>query len=510
MTKRSNKAQGIQPLRFLRFAISPQAGAALLSSLFIRRIAVDQRETEKSTVYYDTGKGALRQSGLLLALTRSGAGNVQSLERASNHPEAGFAPPHGVLPVEGDEPALSTMHSQARAGGLSCPDLEADELHPLLTLRFRRRRLLVKWRGSLFRIIHDHGKWMDGATRNFAAPFSEIVLQQNTGTPESFFDLALALCDRTDWRQIGLSRCEIGLSALDAPLRPGRRKARPCVIGAKESSGRAFTKIMEESLAQFLANDPAVIGDTAEAVHQSRVAIRRLRAGLRAFKPALPPRERQAFNTDLRWLQQSLGKSRDWHVFQTETLPAIAGLDDTQRKSLDELASRQQASGLAAAMEALASRRATRLILCFQRWLHTSAERDSALDRPVEKRAAKLARKSYRRLAAAGALSTSRPMAEIHAIRIRGKQLRYALEFFASLKTLAPYMPALPALKTLQTHLGNANDAAVALRLLSGDVRTPLTPAGRNTLERWAAARIIDCVEDARPALARIRQVFEQ
>ena len=157
MAKRSNKARNTQPLRTLRFAISPQAGDALLASTFVRRIAMDEREDEESTVYYDTAGGTLKEKGLLLALTRNTAGNVQSLECASNYPKAGFAPPPATLPAEGEKPGASALHDLAGAARLSCPDLAVDALLPRLTPPFKPHRLPVKWPGNLFRILHDRG-----------------------------------------------------------------------------------------------------------------------------------------------------------------------------------------------------------------------------------------------------------------------------------------------------------------------------------------------------------------
>ena len=69
---------------------------------------------------------------------------------------------------------------------------------------------------------------------------------------------------------------------------------------------------------------------------------------------------------------------------------------------------------------------------------------------------------------------------ELHALRIRGKRLRYILECFPSILTPAT-QPALTALDGLQKHLGVLQDAVVAYELL-GDMKLLTNPDAKKIL----------------------------
>ena len=62
--------------------------------------------------------------------------------------------------------------------------------------------------------------------------------------------------------------------------------------------GEAFQAIVRDTLEHLLRNQPPTLAGYPEGIHQTRVAMRRLRAALQAFKRLLPYRERKAFNGD--------------------------------------------------------------------------------------------------------------------------------------------------------------------------------------------------------------------
>jgi CHAD domain-containing protein len=69
---------------------------------------------------------------------------------------------------------------------------------------------------------------------------------------------------------------------------------------------------------------------------------------------------------------------------------------------------------------------------------------------------------------------------ELHALRIRGKRLRYILECFPTILVPAT-QPALTALDTLQKHLGVLQDAVVANELLA-DMKLLTNPDAKKIL----------------------------
>jgi triphosphatase len=95
-------------------------------------------------------------------------------------------------------------------------------------------------------------------------------------------------------------------------------------------------------------------------------------------------------------------------------------------------------------------------------------EAREALDRELSGFAAQVLQRRHKRLRGAGAEIADLDIAGLHALRLRGKRMRYAAEI------LAPAFPGKPArrfidrLATLQARLGRLNDRAVAAELLGG------------------------------------------
>jgi CHAD domain-containing protein len=68
--------------------------------------------------------------------------------------------------------------------------------------------------------------------------------------------------------------------------------------------------------------------DAYDSVHQFRVATRRLRSGLRAFRPLLVPGWDVPLRDDLRWLARSFAPARDTEVMLARLVERAAGLPD--------------------------------------------------------------------------------------------------------------------------------------------------------------------------------------
>src|SRR5215472_8670210 len=60
-----------------------------------------------------------------------------------------------------------------------------------------------------------------------------------------------------------------------------------------------------------------------DAVHDARVAVRRLRSTLRTFRPLLPAADLDSIRAELRWLGASLGQVRDAQVMSDRLIAAV-------------------------------------------------------------------------------------------------------------------------------------------------------------------------------------------
>jgi CHAD domain-containing protein len=119
------------------------------------------------------------------------------------------------------------------------------------------------------------------------------------------------------WSKFGTGAMLAGLAPTEAvvdALVPGPRR-----FDRRATAHEVARAILRGELAALLTHEPAArLGDDSEGVHQMRVATRRMRAGLRLFRDALPPTW-SAVRDEIRWLAGALGAVRDLDV-QVEAL----------------------------------------------------------------------------------------------------------------------------------------------------------------------------------------------
>ena len=82
-------------------------------------------------------------------------------------------------------------------------------------------------------------------------------------------------------------------------------------LSAGTSAGRAFTLIARACLRQLLANESAAKKRNAEALHQMRIALRRLRAAISLFSTVVSDARVEAIKAELKWLGRELSPARD-------------------------------------------------------------------------------------------------------------------------------------------------------------------------------------------------------
>ncbi len=275
-------------------------------------------------------------------------------------------------------------------------------------------------------------------------------------------------------------------------------KASPIRLAPDASSEEAFIAIIGGCLRHAEANRLAVQQSQIEGVHQMRVAFRRLRSGLKIFRPLIPREASASLVEDLRWLNGFLGPARDWDVFLEEGMaPVFAHFP--RKRSL--LLFRGRAGVLRehhhqTLREALAQPRYALMRQHFSDWLEGRAWREGLGDEareplaePILAFATPLLESDHRRVVKRGEAFADLSAEERHALRIRIKELRYALDFFASLYPAPAVKITLSALSGLQDCLGVMNDIAVARRLLDETGLKPLSVA-RQVIEGWYGCRL--------------------
>lgn len=198
----------------------------------------------------------------------------------------------------------------------------------------------------------------------------------------------------------------------------------------------------------------------AESVHRLRVATRRAIAALDAFRDLLPAKRAEWFAKHLRRIRRSAGEARDLDVL-TDRLAGEAGEASAgrARRRLVAMLSKQRE----------VSRKPIRTQherLLDADWLdrveRLIAGIGAGRGRPTFQEYAQRRLRPLMRRFFAAADRKLRTAEEIHALRIEGKKLRYAMEIF--LAVFPPRMRArcYDALERLQETLGDFTDHAAA------------------------------------------------
>ncbi len=327
-------------------------------------------------------------------------------------------------------------------------------------VRTRRARveLLDREGKPVGEVVDDVVSVLDG--RRVAARFRELEVELREDTDDA---LASAVVGRL--RAAGAGEPDpipkvvraLGPRALEPPDVPP-----PSVEGG--DAGVVARAALAASVARLVAHDPGVrLGDDPEAVHQARVATRRLRSDLRTFLPLLDDEWAQSLRDELRWLGTALGAVRDADVLLERLQAKIARLPHQDRVVAARLVDQLHAERDGARAELLVVMHGEHYLELLDRLV--AAVRAPALTDEAEKppdMLGYLARTPWKHLATAvDALDDEPSDAALHEVRKRAKRVRYAAEAAAPVVG-KPARRFAAAIEDVQDLLGRHQDAVVA------------------------------------------------
>ncbi|NMO55239.1 CHAD domain-containing protein [Actinoplanes sp. TBRC 11911] len=249
------------------------------------------------------------------------------------------------------------------------------------------------------------------------------------------------------------------------------RAASPAPKSAVDPGAPARTLLAAELtgfLDELRDNLPGTIADIdTEFLHDVRVAVRRTRSLLKLGRPALPAHFRQVWEPQFKWLGDRTSAVRDLDVYQLG-LPEMAGwlvaADPADLEPFEAHLAHRRAAERRRLTRALRGVRLRRLL---DDWAAELAELGGSA-RPVDGAwsAGALAHatiaKAHRRVVRGGtAISDASPPEDLHLLRKRCKELRYAMEMFAPVLGAARLRDAIKDLKSLQDVLGRFQDSEV-------------------------------------------------
>ncbi|MCA7921582.1 CHAD domain-containing protein [Burkholderia cenocepacia] len=382
---------------------------------------------------------------------------------------------------------------------------------------------------SALRLVSERrrGRWADDSGVVVEMTLDDITLHGGGEPPRRYVELRLAA---PDWETVAARTAALHAlfaaarelsgawpafvqltSVIDracagGPVAATLVKAQPVDLAGIRTQRAALFALSGDITAQWLGNECGVLErDDPEFVHQMRVALRRLRTLMRFFPRFTDRQWKDTLGVDLRWLAKLLGTVRDWDVFATESLPALIAADGGG-SVWDGTLDAARAQSMAARVElrqALHSARYARLTLGWLEWLSAlalpAADGDDAPS--LRRHATKRVRRLFGHLYGSPSL-TSLDTAARHQVRIDAKRLRYALEFFASLASRRTRTETVKTLARVQSVLGEANDAMVALHHLE---QLSAPPYQLGFVRGYGAALEQRAARDAETLLASLR-----
>jgi CHAD domain-containing protein len=318
--------------------------------------------------------------------------------------------------------------------------------------------------------------------------------------------LALALAEPVALAVPRRSLAAEALAAVTGADCQPRRQGAP-VLPPGQGPGDAFAAIVGHLADVILYWAPlAAVRDGTEPVHQMRVALRRLRAGLSVFRRAVSGPSVEAVAVEARHLAGLLGPARDWDVFCAETGAAVhdAFADEKAVERLLAAAEKRRRdayAGLGAFLGSAAFRafgiRLAALAGGTAWQAELTDEQKAMLAGDLPAFAGRVLQRRLKRLLQAGEDIAALDAASLHEVRLDGKRLRYAAEMFAPLFDRKDTRRFLRRLSALQECLGLLNDGAVA-----GTLMAELAGA-RPGAERAFAAGVVRGFVAARGGAAR-------
>ena len=383
-----------------------------------------------TSTYLDTADGSLARVGITLRRRLENGVSLWQLK----------------LPVASDRLELEQL-----GGPVGPPEemrrlLAAHLRHGPLTevaqLRTRRSGILVSSPAPA-EVTIDDVSVLDG--RRVTSSFREIEVELRGG-------------DRSMLDELGRRLREAGARAGDGRPKLFRALDRPAPAPAPD----VLHARLRGQLETILAHDPGTrLGTDPEALHDMRVATRRLRALLRTIRPLVDGGMTGSLRAELGWLGRLLGDVRDLDVLLARLEPEVDALAGDDRRAGTTLLRRL-------ARERGRRRQALLCELDGARYFALLDELELAstsLPIASPERAPELARREFRRARKAAKQAGADPSdVVLHELRKKVKYARYAAELVEG-KAAARFVARA---KEFQDVVGAHQDAIVAEQTLRG------------------------------------------
>lgn len=402
---------------------------------FARDGEVRTDAVELSSTYYDTADDDLRVQGIVM---RRRDGDDDTGWQVKLPTDDGRLELHWPLTDTPPEELLRVLRGAALGEPLS----------EVATIRtHRQRHVVVSGGAQRFEVADDAVRASVG---DALLAWREVEVElgpDERAVPKKLLRGLRAAGARTASYPSKLAR------AVGAPGPPERSRA-AAVLG----------EYVDAQLAAIVAGDVA-LRRGQDPIHDTRVAIRRLRSVLRVFADVIAE-DTDGLDAELRWLAGVLGDVRDPRVQQERFSEALGDIGDdlilgpVRSRIRSDLRGRELRARTAVD-EALDTGRHLALLATLRQWRGTPPFAADLAAKPLVADARRAGRKARRRLARA--LEAGDPDL-LHGARKAAKRARYAAELVSPFDSGSARWAK--RFKQVQTILGDHQDAVVALEAL--------------------------------------------
>ena len=443
--------------REVKLAVGPMFQIPDLEEVVPGAVALDEGSARFMASYYDTPDLRLARWGCALRY-RTGEGwtvklPVSVVEGRFDRDERSFAAGPGRPP----EGAVDLVRAYVR----TAPVRLAVRLQ---TVR-HRVGIEIDGDGRVAEVVDDEVSVLDG--RRVAGRFREVEVELSPDADDGLLDAIVARLDA------GGAEPRSKVPKFVRALLPRSGEA-PEVCTVEPGRKAAVLDVVRASIAgsaeRMLRHDAGVrLGEDPEAVHQARVATRRLRSDLRTYRALLDPEWVLALRTELGWLGSELGTVRDLDVLGERLRGRIRSLPDDDVEAAPKLLDRVRTERDAARADLMSGMREPRYLSLLDRVVAAAAEPavlPELAHRPAVEVMGELMEGPWRHLERiCRELGPASADGELHQARIRAKRVRYAAEAMIPIYGKPARRFARRA-EALQTVLGEHQDAVMAIAWL--------------------------------------------
>ncbi|MBV1701944.1 MAG: CHAD domain-containing protein [Hyphomicrobiales bacterium] len=454
----------------VKFTCDPAIFPKLVVLLGSKATAVRVR-TLHST-YFDTAGFALNHAGVSLRMRTGESGKKLWCIKAAGEKTASL---FTRTQIEVQDQAKRSVAEQfdGDTGDWLAALVDGEALVPQFTVDVRRQQLLIEHLGATIEIAMDEGQVNREAE---SRPFTELELELKSGDERSLLDFARFIAGELALALNFTTKADRGFG-LALPRGPKRQMARPLASLSGLSFGPAIARSGANALDNFTRNWAALLrGRDPEAIHQSRVALRKFRDLTGLYNDACPHPDFGKVQNNAKDFGKVIGMVRNLDVFlkamaHFHTVPDI---DPQGLAAVGVIVDRHHARACENVRLAIRNDALTQFVLKAQEQIlqcdamaHACGEGGLEAPMPAAAQASVILGRLHHDMLKAGRGFSKLSRKRLHALRLQAKEMRTATDFFARVADcdlkVSRYVKALEA---LQKALGKYNDSRFALHFL--------------------------------------------